>query len=388
MEVVSDLTEHYDVAQRVSVVVGGGLDERARRVVAAQLDPFRAVPGPGSGSGDRDVVLVAASGERPIAITELHNAAGDATVTGADGQSLCLRMGGRWCRLPDLLEAGTLRFELEEGFPLARAFGAVVRPALQLGLLRGGFVAVHGTGVELDGGGVVVAGWSESGKTETALALMESGARFITDKWTVVGPDGALTAFPIGIGVRRWVLPFLPRLRSALPSGSRAQFAAAAVADAASRPLRDRASGRLGGLAADTASRAVALADRAALSPTQLRAAYGQADDPARAVPVRCVALLINVDEDRVRVEPAEPAWAAARLARSAAFERRPWYALYERARYATPGRAVTEDQEEIIARERALLEPVLAATQVVSVKAPFPVDPRRVAQALESILG
>ncbi|MCW3015612.1 MAG: hypothetical protein JWO02_2704 [Solirubrobacterales bacterium] len=377
------MNQHYDIAGRVTVAVSADIEQRSRQVVAAQLDPFRGV----AAVGAADVVIDVPPRDRPTVITELHHAAGDATTTGCDGESLYLRMGRRWCRLPDLLEGGALRFELAQGFPLARAFGTVVRPALQLGLLRRGFVAVHSTGVELDGGGVVVAGWSESGKTETALALMESGARFLTDKWTVVGPDGTLTAFPIGVGVRRWVLPYLPRLRAALPASSRAQFAAAAAADGASRPVRERASGRLGGLAADTASRAVALADRAALTPSQLRAAYGQADDPGRRIPVRCVALLINVDDDRVRVEPADPAWAAERLARSAAFERRPWYALQERARYAMPARAATEDQEAIIDRERAQLEPVLSDTQVVSVKAPFPADPRRVAQALMASL-
>jgi hypothetical protein len=376
--------QHYDIAGRAAVTLLASLDERSRAVAKAELDPFRAEPA----AGPRDVVLAAPPAEAPVRIGELHNAAGDATVTGSDGQSLALRLGHRWCRLPDILAGGPLRFELEPGFPLARAFGPLVRPALQLGLLRHGFVSVHGTSVELDGGGIVVAGWSESGKTETALALMESGARFLSDKWTVVGPDGGLTAFPIGIGVRRWALPYLPCLRASLPRRTRAQFAAAAAADAGSRPLRERARGRLSGLAAETASRAITLADRAALTPSQLRAAYGQDDDPAREVPLRCVALLFNVDGDAPSVEPVQPAWAAARLARSAAFERRPWFALQERARYATPERTPREHVEAIVERERALLEPVLTATTVLSVRAPFPADPRRAADAIVRYLG
>lgn len=368
----------FDLAGRATLVLDG-LDDDALDTVASELDPFA----PGTATGDADVVLAARLRAGPTQLLELHNAAGDGTVTGWDGDTLHLRLGDRWCRLPDLLGGGPLRFELEAGFPLSRAFAGLVRPALQIALLRRGHVAVHGTAVELDGRAIVVAGWSESGKTETALALMERGAGFVSDKWTVVGEDGTLTAFPIGVGVRRWVLPHLPRLRAAIPRSARAQFVAAAVADASSRPLRTRARGRVGGLLGDAAAHAVALADRAALSPTQLRDAYGQVDDPARRVPAGCFAMLLNVDADAVHVEAADPAWAAERLARSAVVERRSWFGLQERARFAAPGRAVDEDVERIVARERALLEPALAAARVLVVRAPFPVDPRQTADAI-----
>jgi hypothetical protein len=249
-------------------------------------------------------------------------------------------------------------------------------------------VTLHASAVELDGAGLIVAGWSESGKTETVLALMEAGARFLSDKWVVLGPDGTMSAFPASVGVRRWVLTYLPTLRSALPIRSRAQLRAAALADVSSRPLRTRSSGRVTGFAADAMSQAVGLADRTALSPSELRAAYRQEDDPARHVPVRCVALLTTVEGDDITVTNGDPERAAARLARSGAYERRPWFALRERARYAATGLAGAEGPEDVIEREQDLLRPVLSATRLVSVEAPFPVDPRRVAEALAPYLS
>ena len=59
---------------------------------------------------------------------------------------------------------------------------------LQLGHVARGAAVAHSAAVVLDGRAVLVAGWSESGKTETALALMEDGARFLSDKWTVLAP--------------------------------------------------------------------------------------------------------------------------------------------------------------------------------------------------------
>jgi hypothetical protein len=374
--------ERYDLAGPVSLGVADGVDAASRRFVAGQMDPFTSA----AGSTDPDVLIE--GGARP-AISEVQNPANDGLVTASDGEALYVRDGGGWCRLPasDGV-SGPARFVLSGGFALWRVFGTAVRPAMQLALLRSGAVAVHSASVELDGVGIVVAGWSESGKTETALALMEGGASFLSDKWTVLDAGGELSAFPIGVGIRRWVLPYLPRLRGSLTRAARAQFAAAGAADRASRPLRGRRrGGRLAGLAGEAMDRAVALADRAALTPTELRAAYGQSDDPARRVRAGCIVLLANGSDDVVSVQEVDPGAAAARLARSGAYERRVWFALQERARYALPAIASGPAMDEVVERERSLLEPLLGATRVLMVRAPFPTDPRRVATAIRGNL-
>jgi hypothetical protein len=374
--------ERYDLAGPAALGVADGVDEAARRFVASQMDPFTGA----RSSADPDVLI-----ERgpPPAIGELQNPANDGLVTGSDSEALYLRDGDGWCRLPtgDRV-SGPARFVLSDGFALWRAFGSAVRPALQLALLRSGGVALHSASVELDGAGIVVAGWSESGKTETALALIEGGASFLSDKWTVWDAGGELSTFPIGVGIRRWVLPYLPLLRKSLTRAARVQFAAAGAADRASRPLRGRRrGGRLTGLAGEALDRAVGLADRAALTPTQLRAAYGQTDDPARRVPAGCIVLLENGPGDELAVYEADPGAAAARLARSGAYERRVWFALQERARYALAAVAAGAAMEEVVERERALLEPLLAATRLLTVRTPFPTDPRRVAAAIHDRL-
>jgi hypothetical protein len=333
------------------------------------------------GGTSPDVLIDA--GPEP-SITELTNPATDGLVTGSDASGLYIRGPGGWCRLPDLAGEGPARFVLSGDFALWRVFRTAVRPALQLALLRNDAVAVHSASVELDGGAIVVAGWSESGKTETALALMERGASFLSDKWTIWGADSTLSMFPITVGIRRWVLPHLPQLRDSLTRRARAQFVAAGVADRMSGPLRGRRrGGRLTGLASEAIDRAVALADRAALTPTELRAAYGQTDDAERRVPARCIVLLANSLSDEISVEDADPREAATRLARTAAYERRVWFALRERARYSLPTGPQGESMEQVVERERDLLASRLANTRVLTVRAPFPADPGRVADAI-----
>ncbi|HVF79945.1 MAG TPA: hypothetical protein VNA28_16755 [Solirubrobacteraceae bacterium] len=341
------------------------------------MDPFRGQ----DGATPSDVLIDA--GPAP-AITELTNPATDGLVTGSDATGLYVRGPGGWCRIPDVMGEGPARFVLSGDFALWRVFRTAVRPALQIALLQREAVAVHAASVELDGRAIVVAGWSESGKTETALALMERDASFLSDKWTVWGADGTLSMFPITVGIRRWVLPFLPQLRASLTRRARAQFAAAGVADRVSGPLRGRRrGGRLAGLASEAMDRAVALADRAALTPTELREAYGQTSDAGRRMPVRCIVMLANGPSDEISVDDADPRHAATRLARSAAYERRAWFGLQERARYSLPTRAHGLSMEQVIERERSLLEARLAGTRVLTVRAPFPTDPCRVADAI-----
>ena len=370
------MTVTYELSGRLTVSVDDR-DARMATQIAELMHPF----GPGPGANRPADVTLARDLPADRSFRDVQNPARDGTVTAFDGESFCLLLDGRACAVPDPLRDRPARLSYAPGFPIGRILRTVVRPTLQLSLVGRGAVAVHAAAVEVDGRAVLVAGWSESGKTETALALMERGARFLTDKWTVLGTDGQASAFPVNVGIRRWVLPYLPRLAAGLPRGARAQLAAAGTAAALTRPLRARR-----GRPAAVARRAVALADRAALTQAQLRAAYGQDDDPARRVALGATAVLTTIPGGEVACAPASPAWAAGRLARSAAVERRELLALFERRAYALPGE---EDglRERAVGAERQLLEDMLSTAPVFDVRAPFPCDPTVIAAAIARCL-
>ncbi len=375
--------EFYDLSGRVGLAVSSE-DDRVLAAVARQLDPFLATdPVPGA---PPDVLLT--FDEWPTAAArEVQNPARDDMTTVSDGRGISVVSGEGSCTLSPSPDGGPLVLRCSPSFPVPLLFRGIVRPALQAVAVARDAVAVHSAAVEVDGRAVLVAGWSESGKTETALALMEQGAGWISDKWTLVGADGAASAFPVNVGVRRWVLPHLPRLAGALPRPSRAQLAVAGAAAWSTAPLRQRGSrrGRVG-TAAAVAERAVRLADRAALSPTGIRAAYGQDDDATRRVPLGTVVLLTTVPGPEITVEAADPTWLATRLALTGAYERHDWYMLHDRWRYADPSRP-GGDREQAVAAESRLLEKALAGVQVLSVRAPFPVDPGRVVDAVRAAL-
>lgn len=372
----------YDLSGRVTIAVCG--EERALTAVAGQLSPFS--PREPTATGEADVVLEFRSdGLRPP--IDIQNPARDGLTTAYDGRALSVTAGGRACTMDPSVNGDQLRLRCDPTFPTGPLFRTIVRPALQAAAVRHGAVAVHSAAVEVDGQAVLVAGWSESGKTETALALMEEGAGWLSDKWTLIGTDGEASAFPINVGVRRWVLPYLPRLAGALPRSSRIQVAVAGGAAHATQPLRRHRSrgGRLGA-AAMLAERAVGVLDRAALTPDQIRAAYGQDDDAARRVPLGAVALLTTVPGPDISVEKCDADWAAARLALTGGYERHDWHMLQDRWRYADPSRP-GDDRERAVAAERRILDAALGGARLLHVRAPFPVDPRRVARALRDAM-
>jgi hypothetical protein len=374
----------FDLAGRVSLGVTDD-DDRVLRYVGKQMAPFAGTGGT-EAAATADVVLAAAIPDgRPI--LERHGPANDDLTTATDGERVFVLVGERRCAIPDALAGGQARFDHDPGFPLWRLFRTAIRPAMQVSAaVSGRAVAVHAATVTMGGGAIVVAGWSESGKTETALGLMESGAQFLSDKWTLLDPAAGASAFPISVGVRRWVLEYLPTLRASLTRGARAQFALARLAAVGLDPIAGRSAGaRSGAFVADAARRVSELGDRAAFEIDELRAAYGQDDDPARVAPTRLFVALRTIPDGPVRVTDADRADVAARLARSAAFERRRYLELLQRAGYALPSRPASR-HDEAIAADEAILAAALERVPVVSVDAPFPTDPRRVADAILAI--
>jgi hypothetical protein len=371
----------YEIARALRLEFTLAADDRAARFVESALDPWGPAPTPGKPVD----VQIGELTERPHE-AELQNPAGDALSTAIDARGVYVCANGLWCIVPPPALEGPFVFAAEHGFPLGQVFGRFVRPALQLAAARHDAVAVHGSAVVADGRGIVVAGWSETGKTETALALVEEGATFLSDKWTLVFGDGSLACFPITIGIRRWLLTYAPTLRRRLPRAARLQFAAATVGEAAARSTSSLARrGGVVGAAHAAAAELATLAQRASLLPSQLSAAYQQ-PPPTNRETLAALVLLTTTVNGRPHAEPRDPAWAARRLARSASYERRDYLTLAERARYIRDGEGA-DIARLIEEREEKHLAAVLSSARVIEVRAPFPTDPRRIVEAIRPLL-
>jgi hypothetical protein len=132
--------------------------------------------------------------------------------------------------------------------------------------------------------------------------------------------------------------------------------------------------------------RAFTLASRLSLRQTEVAAIYGSPQDPRRTPPLSRLVMLTTVSTRDITVRPADAQWAAQRLARTAAYERRTLYELDARMRYAGvhPGGSPLTDVAD---RESERLRGLLQGVEVLEVTAPFPTDPGRVADALAEYL-
>jgi hypothetical protein len=373
----SERTWSWDLAGRLHITIEG-LDHEQENKVRSELDPFLPVPT----TFEPDMVIGMLNAPD---VVELQGPAKDRQLTAVDRQGrLLARFGGHWLEVPAPGEA-SVQINVQRGLSLGLCWREVIRPAMHQALRGRGSVAVHAAAVDGGGmGGTLLCGWSESGKTEVALAMVENGADFLSDKWTVADPGGEISAFPVSIGVRGWALKALPTLEASLPSKARAQLAASRLLRAAAGPaLRYEGGGPVARRATSLLEHAIGLGDRTSLAPSALCRAYQQSADPARRTKLETVVVLVTGSGDRVRVEDATPEWAARRMALAAAYERTHYFNLQERGAYAgLPGRS--NSRSEVIAEEQSLLSGVFsAATRVLSVTCPFPGDPRQVVEAL-----
>ncbi|MBW3609169.1 MAG: hypothetical protein KY463_12595, partial [Actinobacteria bacterium] len=309
------------------VELGGDWEPRAR----AEFDPCPVAPR----DAGVDIEVVRRLCVALPADAQIAGDGGDGWLSALAGQRLHLvRGGGGACVIDGAPGDLPLRITADAVLPTWVLMREVVRPLLQLGLAMRGAAIVHAAAVARPGVGILIAGWSESGKTEVALALAERGWSFVADKWSVLDGELRIAPFPIGVGVRAWVLESLPQLRTALPATRRARLRAAArTSDLVARaPARARS--QLAGVLADTARRACAQAERLSLPLSAVQEIYRGAAVPPHP-PLTHVVVLRTVAAGRPAARPLEPASALPRLRESAAYERRHGLALLLRRRFA-----------------------------------------------------
>lgn len=365
------------VGGRIVVGSGEGWGAGAR----AELDPCPAAA-PGAAV---DIELERRPHVTPPPGAELAGDGGDGWISAVAGQRLYLvRRSGGACVVDGAPGELPLRVTADAVLPTWVLMREVVRPLLQLALGLRDAGTVHAAAVARVDAGILIAGWSESGKTELALALAERGWSLLADKWTVLDEDRRMAPFPIGVGIRGWVLEYLPRLRTALPATARVRLRTAArMSQAVGRVADGRGGSQLAGAALDMTRRACAQGERVSLPISRVREIYGAPPPPSAHPPLTHVVVLRTVAAGPPAARPLEAAEALRRLRDSASYERREGLGLLLRRRFAGGEDGVAA----ALARERSLLGAALRAVPLLEVTCSFPCDPRSVAELVEAHL-
>ena len=236
--------------------------------------------------------------------------------------------------------------------------------------LARGVVPLHASSFVHRGAGILVTGWSKGGKTETLLAALADGARYMSDEWTYLRPDGTVFGVPEPIRIWDWQLRQLPRYRAVVGRTARIRLAALRLAADATRglaahdPRQRTAPGRL-------LARAVPVLARqpwVRVDPARLSGPGGSVEE----APVDRLVLVVSHDRPGYDVVPADAGTIVGRMVASLAYESLDLRAAYLAQRFAFPDRRNRlidglEGEADVLARA------ALAHVPAVEVRHPYP---------------
>ncbi len=360
----------FDVHGLVGVrVIGSAHDVR---VVERQLGPLH-------GDLDRDPDIVVEFVDRVATGPLVYLGRAEWAY---DSEGLLVLRGRRKSSIRARLPLDTIgegcHIVIERGAPAVPYLVALVN----LCALANGGLPLHAAAFEIEGRGVVVTGWSKGGKTESLLAALDRGARYVGDEWVYLSDGGRrAVGVPEPIRVWDWYLDQLdtvrPRVSAMNGLRSRSLAGAVAVAERVDRS-------RLAGSAGRFARRVRHLLDGQRYVDLPVGKLTGTHAFP-RSTVVDAVVHTVSTDSTTVALEPTSGAEVAERMAGSLAYERLPLMSLYHAFRYAFPDRVspLIEAAGDI---ERERLREFLTARSCWLSTHPYPPELAELGQVLSEL--
>ena len=259
---------------------------------------------------------------------------------------------------------------------------------INLTALARGHLALHASCVEHDGLRVLITGWAKGGKTETLLALMANGARYIGDEWIYLDPVSRVArGIPEPIRLWKWQLDAMPDYRRRVSRASRARLGALGAATGIAHCLR-AAGGNSRSGPASLVRRGLPILERQLSVQVPPAVLFGDtigAMDETSAVDV--VILPMTHDHHTVECAPINGWEVASRMGASLAFERVEFLSQYLAFLFAFPDRR-NEWLESVPAQENRLLHNALDGLPAFTLLHPLPMNIPELYEALEPALA
>lgn len=197
-------------------------------------------------------------------------------------------------------------------------------PILNLTMLAKGALALHASALVHEGTGVLATGWSKGGKTETLLAFMSQGARYVGDEWVYLKESGQMFGIPQPIRLWDWHLRQLPHYRRRLRPGALARLHAIRLARFLVEAATNRRATRISALLKQQ--------QHVDVPPQQLFGKLG----PLTGSFDRLL-FLVSHESPEIAVRPIAPQEVASRMAFSLHEERMNFMSYYWKFRFAFP---------------------------------------------------
>lgn len=256
-------------------------------------------------------------------------------------------------------------------------------PLINLTLLENNVLALHASGFEHQGHGIVATGWSKGGKTAALMAFAKHGATYVGDAWVYLTPDSErFFGIPEPIPVRPWHWRADAKLRARIAPHRRTQVRGLELLAGGLRALTSDGT-RHGSSLARGLNRATPIVRRQLGVKVAPHVLFGAERCAPSAVHERTLFMVPHAASE-VAVREVRPVDVAERMMPALQEEMAELMRTYHQFRFAFPQER-NPRIERSSERQRALLLQVLADKPVYEVRHPRQVHADRLYGALQA---
>lgn len=249
---------------------------------------------------------------------------------------------------------------------------SLLMPMLSMTALAKGFVTLHASAVTYRGTGILMAGWSECGKTTAMLGLASKAAEFIGDEWVLLDGDGRkMYGLPAEIELSFSQMESLPHTRRAVSGSWRWLFEGVRILNGVKKFVSENGASRT--RAGRAFCRAVS-AIEGRVAPRVTPQAVFLSPLGTRVAEPEKVFLLVSHDDPCVEVERTPSAEMARRLAHLVYYEQMKFMQRYTAYKFAFPSKR-NELIENSATLQLELLASALRGKETYTVWHPYPLD-------------
>lgn len=267
----------------------------------------------------------------------------------------------------------------EHGLPSVPLLIAIIN----LTFLSKGAIPLHASAFIHNDTGFVVTGWSKGGKTETLLAFMAHGARYVGDEWVILTADGMrMCGLPEPIRLWDWHLNQLPQFRRKLSRASRYKLKAIRQVEALYRSIPN--AGKSGFLPLTILRRAILILQRQKCVDVAPHRLFGEEGCALSGVPAKIIFTMSHA-RDEVSMENFDAQEIAWRMVFSLRYEQADFFSYYMKFRFAFPDRmnALIERAPEY---QLDILSRALHDKEAYAVYHPYPVQLEKLFEILSPL--
>jgi len=242
-------------------------------------------------------------------------------------------------------------------------------------------VPIHASAFAHEGTGVLVTGWVKSGKSEALLAFSQHGATYVGGEWVLLSCDGN-TMYGLPGTFRMWEWQRLKLSHLQHIAGNAGTFRLIRFLDAVQRTM-PKGLANFGPL--KLLREGIPALRRQLNFRVEPKAIFGDRCVSLTGHPDKIFIGMVHSDE-RVLIEPAEPATVADQLACAMEFELTSLMSHYRAFKFAFPGMR-NEFLEKVHTLLPDALRQALAAKEIYALYHPYPVSFDDLYQAMQKVL-